>query len=153
MDGYINSLVESMFRHIGRTVTIFTTSGGLSGDGFTGVLLSVDCNVVRLLTNEGAAPACPVGSSCTGVMTPFGMASPSFGFGNGGYGFGNGGYGFGGGGYGFGGGFGSGFGGSCGGGCSCGCGGGGDDGFIGNPLGAVAVIPTSAIAVFTHNAI
>lgn len=54
MDGWINSIVESMFRHIGQTVTIFTTSGGLSGSGFSGVLLSVDCNVVRLLADVGA---------------------------------------------------------------------------------------------------
>ncbi|MCL2461541.1 MAG: hypothetical protein FWF44_02660 [Defluviitaleaceae bacterium] len=130
MDGYINNLVEGMFRFIGRTVTIFTTSGGLSGSGFTGVLLSVDCNVVRLLVDEGAAPACPVGSSCTGCMTPMGMNN--FGFGNG-FGWGNG--------------WGNGWNnwGGFNGGCGC------DDG--GNPLGAVCVIPTMAIACFTHNAI
>jgi hypothetical protein len=104
MDGWINNLVESMFCYIGQTVTIFTTSGGLSGSGFTGVLISVDCNCVRLLCDIGAAPACPIGSSCTGTMTPYGM--------NGGYGD-----------------------------------------FYGNPLGAVAVIPTCAIACFTHCAI
>jgi len=119
MDGFANSLVESMFRFIGRTVTIFTTSGGLSGAGFTGVLLSVDCNVVKLLVDEGAAPACPIGSSCTNCMTPFGMSG--FGWNGGGNWDG----------------------------CGCGCG----DGFNGNPLGAVCVIPTRAIACFTHNAI
>lgn len=66
-------LMDSMFRYIGQTVTIFTTSGGLSGSGFTGVLLSVDCNNVRLLCDVGAAPACPIGSSCTNFMGPFGM--------------------------------------------------------------------------------
>lgn len=54
MVDYINCLVEGMFRYIGQTVTIFTTSGGLSGNGFTGVLLSADCNVVRLLADIGA---------------------------------------------------------------------------------------------------
>jgi len=34
-----------------------------------------------------------------------------------------------------------------------GFGGGCNNGFIGNPLGAIAVIPTEAIACFTHNAI
>lgn len=53
MVDYVNCLVESMFRFIGQTVTIFTTSGGLSGNGFTGVLLSADCNVVRLLADIG----------------------------------------------------------------------------------------------------
>ncbi len=113
MDTWVNSIVDSMFRYIGQTVTIFTTSGGLSGSGFTGVLLSVDCNTVRLLADVGASPACPIGSTCTGPI--------------GGYGDG----------------FGGGFGG--------GCGGGG--GFYGNPLGAICVIPTRAIACFTHNAI
>lgn len=105
MDGFINCLVESMFRFIGQTVTIFTTSGGLSGNGFTGVLLSADCNVVRLLADIGAPPACPVGSACTDCMTCKGFdndACPDF---------------------------------------------------FGNPLGAICVIPTCAIACFSHNAI
>ena len=124
MDAFTNTLVESMFRFIGRTVTIFTTSGGLSGAGFSGVLLSVDCNVVRLLVDEGAAPACPIGSCCTGpgAFNGFGGFN-GFGFGgfNGFNGFGNTGS------------------------FTCGC--------EGNPLGAVCVIPTCAIACFTHNAI
>ncbi len=64
MEGFIPSMVESMCRYIGQTVTVFTTSGGASGCGFTGVLLSVDCNCVRLLTDIGAPPACPIGSTC-----------------------------------------------------------------------------------------
>jgi len=54
-----------MARFLGKTVTIFTTSGGISGAGFTGVLAFVDDRVVRLITRFGAAPACPIGSSCT----------------------------------------------------------------------------------------
>ena len=61
-------LLDSMCAYIGQTVTIFTTSGGLSGGGFTGVLISADCNVVRLLADMGAPPACPVGSCCTGPV-------------------------------------------------------------------------------------
>ena len=106
MVDFVNCLVESMFRFIGQTVTIFTTSGGLSGNGFTGVLLSADCNVVRLLADIGAPPACPVGSSCTDCFTCKGIDNDA-------------------------------------------CGG----EFFGNPLGAVCVIPTCAIACFTHNAI
>ena len=104
MMDHLNCLVESMCRHIGQTVTIFTTSGGLSGNGFTGVLLTADCHCVRLLADIGAPPACPIGSSCTDVMTPTGIDN-DFG------------------------------------------------GFIGNPLGAVCVIPTCAVACFTHSAI
>ena len=104
MEGHINCLVESMCRYIGQTVTIFTTSGGLSGNGFTGVLLTVDCNCVRLLADIGAPPACPIGSTCTDIMTSTGIDN-EVGF------------------------------------------------FEGNPLGAVCVIPTCAIACFTHSAI
>ena len=96
-------LVDSMLRHIGQTVTIFTTSGGLSGNGFSGVLLSADCDCVRLLADIGAPPACPIGSACTDVMGPMGIDN--------------------------------------------------DMGFFGNPLGAVVVIPTCAIAAFAHHAI
>ena len=63
MDG-IGFGFNDMLRHIGQTVTIFTTSGGLSGGGFTGVLISVDNCVVRLLVCEGAPPCCPIGSAC-----------------------------------------------------------------------------------------
>ncbi len=59
-------LVESMVRYIGQTVTIFTTSGGLSGSGFTGVLASINNCCCKLITDIGAPPACPVGSSCGG---------------------------------------------------------------------------------------
>ena len=59
-------LLESLNRYIGQTVTIFTASGGFSGNGFTGVLVSVNENYVRLITNIGAAPSCPLGSSCSG---------------------------------------------------------------------------------------
>jgi len=67
MDGFHKELTLSMCRYIGQTVTIFTTSGGLSGSGFTGVLLSVSDCEVRILSSFGMAPACPVGSECTGA--------------------------------------------------------------------------------------
>ncbi len=65
-------LLESLSRYIGQTVTIFTTSGGCSGSGFTGVLASVNENYVKLITNIGAAPSCPLGSSCTGYGYGYG---------------------------------------------------------------------------------
>jgi hypothetical protein len=61
-NGY--SLVGSLARNIGQTVTIFTTSGGESGRGFTGVLASVNCNFVRLITQIGPAPGCALGNCC-----------------------------------------------------------------------------------------
>lgn len=48
---------------IGQTVTVFTTSGGVSGAGFTGVVLAVSCDFVRLVVRQGSAPANPLGDS------------------------------------------------------------------------------------------
>jgi len=46
-------LLESMRRYVGQTVTVFTTSGGLSGNGFTGVLAGIcDCTI-KLITDIG----------------------------------------------------------------------------------------------------
>lgn len=119
-------LVESLMRYVGQTVTIFTTSGGLSGAGFTGVLAGVCGCTVKLITDIGAPPTCPVGSDCTNYG------------GYGGYGYGGyGGYGcgsYGCGGYGYG-------------------GYGGYGGYSGNFLGSVTEIPIDRIASFTHNAI
>lgn len=49
---------------IGETVTIFTTSGGVSGRGFTGVVLHVDECFVRLVTRIGPPPGCALGNAC-----------------------------------------------------------------------------------------
>lgn len=61
-NGY--DLIEHISHHIGQTVTIFTTSGGESGRGFTGVLAMVNNRFVRLITNIGSAPGCALGSCC-----------------------------------------------------------------------------------------
>lgn len=71
-NGYNNygrnqSLQSHICEFIGETVTIFTKSGGVSGCGFTGVVLAVNCDFVRLVTHQGSAPVCPIGgpnSSC-----------------------------------------------------------------------------------------
>jgi len=52
--------------YIGETVTIFTSSGGQSGAGFTGVVLAVNNVFVRLLSRIGPPPGCALGNSCTG---------------------------------------------------------------------------------------
>lgn len=62
--GRFEEIVEGLRRYFGQTVTIYTTSGGDSGSGFTGVLISVNCNFVRLLSDIGPAPACALGSCC-----------------------------------------------------------------------------------------
>lgn len=53
-------------RFIGETVTIFTTSGGPSGCGFTGTLLSVNCKFVRLVTHLGTGPTNPLAENICG---------------------------------------------------------------------------------------
>jgi len=69
-DGF---LLDSLMRYVGQTVTVFTTSGGLSGSGFTGVLAGICDGTVKLITDIGAAPTCPLGSCCTGWGRNFGF--------------------------------------------------------------------------------
>jgi len=52
---------------VGETVTIFTTSGGASGCGFTGVILKVNPCFVRLICSIGPAPGCALGNACSGL--------------------------------------------------------------------------------------
>jgi len=47
-------LLDSLFKHIGQTVTIFTESGGVSGCGFTGVLAGICDGCIKLITDIGA---------------------------------------------------------------------------------------------------
>ncbi len=61
-----SGLLAELNRYIGTTVTIYMASGGQSGFGVTGVLVSVNPCFIRLLTCIGPAPCCCLGSSCTG---------------------------------------------------------------------------------------
>jgi len=54
-----------MQRHVGHTVTIYTEAGGCAGEGFTGVLISVERGCVRLMHAVGMPPSCAIGSACT----------------------------------------------------------------------------------------
>lgn len=63
------NIVNALAKRIGETVTIFTKSGGMSGCGFTGVLLGVNDCFVKLLSQIGPAPGCALGNSCSG--TPY----------------------------------------------------------------------------------
>ena len=125
-----NGLIESLMRYVGQTVTIWTESGGLSGSGFTGALVAVYGGTVRLITNIGAPPSCPIGSCCTGPVGNFGVGGMGYGYNPVGVGAFGGTYGgpF----------YGSGFDGTC------------------NPcnfLGSITEIPIDRIVSFTHNAI
>jgi hypothetical protein len=128
-------------KYIGETVTIFTSSGGQSGAGFTGVVLAVNECFVRLITRIGPPPGCSLGNACTGFNV------------NGGYPGGVGGVGTGG----CGSGYGAGFGGGHGmmypanevGAISAG----GWNGYPVYTVGSVTDIPISAIVSFVHNAV
>ena len=63
-DNFSGSFVDHLHQYVGETVTIFTTSGGQSGCGFTGVLLFVNHCFVRLITCIGPAPGCALGNGC-----------------------------------------------------------------------------------------
>jgi hypothetical protein len=65
------SFIAHLCQFIGQTVTIFTTSGGASGCGFTGVILSVNCNFVRLTTQQGTSPSNPLSESICGNNSGF----------------------------------------------------------------------------------
>lgn len=51
-------------KFVGETVTVFTESGGISGCGFTGFLIDVNCCFIRIVNKQGTEPTCPLGSSC-----------------------------------------------------------------------------------------
>lgn len=53
-------LIDELDRFIGETVTIFTASGGVSGFGFTGVLLRVNSGYVTLVNRLGTPPTNPL---------------------------------------------------------------------------------------------
>lgn len=60
------NLARHICEFIGETVTIFTSSGGVSGCGFTGVVLSVNACFVRLITEQGSAPSSPIAENICG---------------------------------------------------------------------------------------
>jgi hypothetical protein len=66
------SFPAHLAKYIGETVTIFTSSGGQSGAGFTGVVLSVNKVFVRLISRIGPPPGCALGNACTGFNVGYG---------------------------------------------------------------------------------
>ncbi len=130
-------------KYIGQTVTIFTSSGGESGSGFTGVLMTVNSVFVRLLTRIGPPPGCSLGNSCSNFSVGEGYGGGC----GGGYGSGN----WGGSGYG---GYGAGMSGpivpgSVNGAVSAG----GWDSIPVYTVGSVTDIPVPSIVSFVHNAV
>ena len=54
-------LIECLCANVGRVVTVFTSSGGASGSGFTGLLVWANNQTVKLVTNLPSAPPNPLG--------------------------------------------------------------------------------------------
>ena len=52
------SLCFEFREHIGETVTVYTTSGGRSGVGYTGLLTHVNCYFIRIVKHTGPI-SCP----------------------------------------------------------------------------------------------
>lgn len=73
------SFLEYMSEFIGDTVTIFTTSGGASGFGFTGVILSVNSDYVRLMIEPGLAPVSPLADNVLAELESSGRTSSTTG--------------------------------------------------------------------------
>jgi hypothetical protein len=53
------SFKESLLKFIGRTITIFTASGGKARGVFTGILLSISDDNINLLTELESPPVNP----------------------------------------------------------------------------------------------
>lgn len=58
----MEKLLNEVERHIGETVIIFTKSGGISGSGITGVLISTGVDFIRILVCISKVP--PYNLSC-----------------------------------------------------------------------------------------
>lgn len=72
MARYRNMLDDDIFdglsAGVGRMVTLCTQSGGVSGRGFTGLLVDVNCNYCKLITELPSAPTSPFGLNNSGVL-------------------------------------------------------------------------------------
>jgi len=61
-----DSLVDSLFRNIGKVVIIFTDAGGPAGAGFTGLLAAVSDDTCKLVTTLPSAPINPFSGNILG---------------------------------------------------------------------------------------
>ena len=73
-------LLEELCKYIGRTVIIFTSSGGDSGLGFIGVLLRVNDSFITLVNRIGAPPNWPLDQtlSCNHSDSENSIVSPVY---------------------------------------------------------------------------
>jgi len=56
-----NNILSILAANVGRVVTVFCKCGGAAGCGFTGLLVKVDCDFIKLTTEIPCAPSHPFG--------------------------------------------------------------------------------------------
>jgi hypothetical protein len=63
---YLNDecFIQSLVNYIGQTITIYIVAGGEAGSGFTGVLLDVKKDYIKILTKIASPPNCFPGNEC-----------------------------------------------------------------------------------------
>ncbi len=76
-NGYGQNFTGHLCKFIGETVTVFTESGGVSGCGFTGILLAVNCNFIRIATQQGLSPSNPLDNNICSFDNGFGNGNDS----------------------------------------------------------------------------
>lgn len=59
---------EDLENNVGRVVTVFTSSGGCSGRGFTGLLVEANDDFIKLVTCPPTAPRHPLGLAPTSLF-------------------------------------------------------------------------------------
>ncbi len=62
----INKQYIDYREYTGQTVTVFVNSGGVAGNGFTGVLLLQTDSYLKLLILPSAPPECSLENACSG---------------------------------------------------------------------------------------
>jgi len=72
------TFLTQISKFVGETVTIFTTSGGQSGSGFTGILTLVTPTYIRLAAAIALPPSCGLGNACCGSAGSCGHSGGKF---------------------------------------------------------------------------
>ena len=64
--------LDALYDNLGRVVTVFTSSGGNSGKGFTGVLVSSNSRSIKLITSVPNISPNPFNNPSSSCVTQFG---------------------------------------------------------------------------------
>ena len=64
--------LDTLINNLGRVITVFTSSGGCSGRGFTGVLVSANSCSIKLITSLPNTSPNPFNNQSSSCGTQFG---------------------------------------------------------------------------------